>query len=72
MDKHRGNKEIATYVKLEFDKRHLEPQAEGAYHCIVGKHFASRVLAHVPVLHTWCLPDLSWSVQKFLHFAYFA
>lgn len=41
MEKHRSIKDIAAYVKTEFDKQHLEPQAEGAYHCIVGKHFAS-------------------------------
>ena len=41
MEKHRSTKDIAAYVKTEFDKQHLEPQAEGAYHCIVGKHFAS-------------------------------
>ena len=41
MEKHRSSKDIAAFVKTEFDKQHLEPQAEGAYHCIVGKHFAS-------------------------------
>ncbi|GMT07445.1 hypothetical protein PENTCL1PPCAC_29619, partial [Pristionchus entomophagus] len=38
MNKHRVEKDIATYIKEEFDKRYLP-----SWHCVVGRNFGSYV-----------------------------
>jgi len=34
-------KDVAQFIKLEFDKLHPPGKAEGVFHCIVGRSFAS-------------------------------
>ncbi|KAK9790120.1 hypothetical protein WJX73_004280 [Symbiochloris irregularis] len=40
---HKENKDVAGFVKREFDKKFLDFGSEGAFHCIAGHHFASAV-----------------------------
>ena len=56
---HRENKDVASYVKREFDKRYLQFDAEGAFHCVAGRHFASGSLPD----SSSCLPA-STALQK--------
>lgn len=45
VDKYRQLKDIAFYIKHEYDKKYpgSGKATEGVYHCIVGKSFASAV-----------------------------
>ncbi|PNH05047.1 Dynein light chain, flagellar outer arm [Tetrabaena socialis] len=45
VDKYRQLKDIAFYIKHEYDKKYpgSGKATEGVYHCIVGKSFASSV-----------------------------
>ncbi|KAA3673345.1 hypothetical protein P879_08685 [Paragonimus westermani] len=38
MDKHKESKEIADYIKKQFDQKY-----ERTWHCIVGKNFGSSI-----------------------------
>lgn len=44
VDKYRQLKDIAFYIKHEYDKKYpgSGKATEGVYHCIVGKSFASK------------------------------
>ena len=40
---YREHKDVAAYIKVEFDTRYIDEKhlANGAYHCIVGRHYTS-------------------------------
>lgn len=42
MDKYRNYKDMATFVKKEYDRRYPSSgkSTDGVYHCICGSHFA--------------------------------
>jgi len=47
VENHTQNKDIATAIKKEYDKKYPSGNSatEGVYHCIVGKNFASESAA---------------------------
>lgn len=49
VDKYKALKDIAQYIKQEYDKKYPSngKATDGVYHCVVGKSFASASWCHM-------------------------